>query len=79
MNNEATVAVFPNPSKGNFTVSFPPSATQVQIVNSSGQLVIITEVEGQSNFCFELKENGIYFIQVVTDRQIIVRKIIVNK
>jgi putative cofactor-binding repeat protein len=77
--NETQVVVFPNPTSSHFTITIPPSATQIQIVNSLGQLVITTEVEGQSNYSFELTESGIYFIQVITYRQIMIRKIIVNK
>lgn len=77
VDSKNAVSVFPNPTNRNFTVTIPPLATQIQILNSLGQVVKKATVEGQTNWDFELKDTGAYLIQVVTDKQIISRKVIV--
>ncbi len=78
-NTEIIGEVFPNPTSRNFSINVPPAATQIQILNSSGQLVKKTTLNGQTNFNFDLMTSGTYILQVITDKQIITRKIIVNK
>ena len=73
------VKVFPNPAKENFTVSFPSTTRQIEIFNSLGQPVLSTKVEGQSVKNFQLENNGIYMIQVTTDKQRISKKLTVCK
>jgi len=77
INNDVGVEVFPNPTNRNITVVIPPSATEIQILSSLGQIVQKAAVEGQTNWDFELKDTGTYLIQVTTDEQIITRKVIV--
>ena len=72
-----TVLIFPNPTIQNFTVTFPLSTKQIQILNSLGQSLLIRNVTDQTKNDFQLTDNGIYFMQISTDRQTISKKIIV--
>lgn len=71
--------VYPNPTSRYFTVSFPETTKQIQISNSLGQILQIKNVAGQSTQKLQLEENGIYYIQITTARQSVVRKLIVCK
>ena len=73
-----TVLIFPNPTSQNFTVTFPLATKQIQILNSLGQSLLIRNVTDQTKNDFQLTDNGIYFIQISTDRQTISKKIIVS-
>ena len=72
-----TVLIFPNPTSQNFTVTFPLATKQIQILNSLGQSLLIRNVTDQTKNDFQLTDNGIYFMQISTDRQTISKKIIV--
>ncbi len=75
----SNIAIYPNPTNNNFTVSVPHSTKQILILNSLGQIVQRTIVDRQKDFNFKLDFNGIYFIQIITDKKIITKKIIVSK
>jgi thermitase len=72
------VLVYPNPASQNFTVTFPLGTKQIQILNSLGQSLLSRNVSDQTKNDFQLTYNGVYFIQISTDRQIILKKIIVS-
>jgi len=74
---DADLEVFPNPASQNFTLTFPASAKQVQILNSLGQSLLIKNVEGQTMGNFQLTENGIYHVQVLTDKRTISKRLVV--
>jgi hypothetical protein len=77
--NSFDISIFPNPTKNNFTIIAPPATKQIQILNSIGQIIQKTIVDGQTNLNFSLSDSGLYFIQVMTDKKTVTRKLIVTK
>jgi len=75
---ENYILPFPNPTNNGFNIELPPATRQVQIINTKGQIVQKIIVNGQMNLYFVLDENGIYFIQVTTDKQTVTKKLIVT-
>ena len=71
--------VFPNPSTGKFTVTIPPTTQEIQIFNSIGNRIVKREdLYQKSSVDFELLNNGVYIIQIITDEQNIKKKLIVT-
>ena len=71
--------LFPNPTSQNFTVIVPSATKQIQIFNSLGESIQAKNLEGQTSQNFQLIGNGIYYIQITTDRQTIAKKLIVRR
>ncbi|MEP7265414.1 MAG: S8 family serine peptidase, partial [Bacteroidota bacterium] len=71
--------VYPNPSSQNFTVVVPSDSRQIEIFNSLGKLIQEKNTEGQTTQHFQLSDDGIYFIQITTDKEILNSKLIVRK
>ncbi len=71
--------LYPNPTKDNFTVIVPPDTQQIRIYSSIGRLILTENIERNSLNKFYLVNNGIYYIQITTDKQIITNKLIVSK
>ena len=71
--------VYPSPTSSDFTIIVPASARQIQISNSLGQIIQQVIVDRQENFSFTLRKSGLYFIQVMTDKKTVTKKIIVSK
>ena len=81
MNNnpETEIIYYPNPTNGIFSLTVPPAAKEIIILNSLGQIVQKTIVDRQTNFNYTLSNCGLYFIQVMTDKQTVTKKLIVTK
>jgi hypothetical protein len=77
INDNENIKVFPNPANRSFSLIVPSATKQIQILNSLGQIIQRTSVNGQTNFNIELNENGIYFIQLTTDKASVTKKLIV--
>jgi len=71
--------IYPNPSNGNFQINIPEKTKTFTIFNSIGQIVFTQNTENMTNTSFSIYENGIYFVQIVTDNKILNEKIIVHK
>jgi PKD repeat protein len=74
-----SINIYPNPTNNYFSVTVPVSTRDIQILNYMGQIVQKISVDRQTNLNFSLKENGIYFIQIITDKATITKKIIVYR
>ncbi|TVR81344.1 MAG: T9SS C-terminal target domain-containing protein [Chitinophagaceae bacterium] len=70
--------LFPNPTNHTFTVITPPAAKQINIFNSLGQLILNKNIQELMSENFQILENGIYYIQITTDSEIISQKLFVN-
>ena len=77
VNNDASFIVYPNPTHGSFSLKVPSTTKQVQIFNSLGQNIQIMNIDYDKNLKFSLNESGIYFVQIMTGKQTITKKLIV--
>ena len=77
LNLEETVFVYPNPSRGKFTVMMPKTASQLQILNSIGQVIYRTAAENQISKEISIEENAVYFIEIKMGDATVNKKIIV--
>ena len=75
----SNVSIYPNPTNSNFTIKLPQNTRYITITNSLGQLVEKRIINNQTEQNFEIKNNGMYFVQITTDKEIITKKVIVNK
>jgi thermitase len=76
---DEVVFILPNPSNQNFTVTFSNSIKLLQISNSLGQVILTKNVEGLTTQNVEINENGIYYLQLTSDKKIISKKLMVSK
>lgn len=81
LNNEtidkSEVLLLPNPTLGNFNVTLPSNSQEVKIFTSTGHLVKNIDVKGLAKIDLNLDAKGIYNIQVLTQKNIIVKKLVV--
>ncbi len=77
LNLEESVFVYPNPSRGKFTVMMPKTTSQLQILNSIGQVIYRTAAENQISKEISIEENGVYFIEIKMGDATVNKKIIV--
>lgn len=75
--NKNECIIYPNPSTGKFTVTFPSTTEQIQISNSFGQALQTKYIINEKTMEFELSDNGIYIIQIRTDKQTISKELII--
>jgi hypothetical protein len=84
-NNELILAVYPNPATNYITIQFAKEVESLVIINVidiTGKIVLsITENSNLSaiNLITEELVNGIYFIQLKTDKYTSTQKFIINK
>ena len=73
--------IFPNPSKGNFTVTVNLAADNsertIRIINMNGQLVKQVIVKNQTRINIKVEEAGVYLVQLQSDKQVITKKLVV--
>jgi hypothetical protein len=79
-NSENKIAIYPNPSNGNATITWEANAfNKIQIVNQNGQLVIEKTIEFMSQFYVEQLTTGIYFVHLIDEKNTLQsRKMIVQ-
>jgi hypothetical protein len=75
-------AIYPNPNKGDLLISMDlhdddiKEAT-IHIMNINGQLIKQVNVNNQRRVNVRLKESGLYFIKLITKKQVYTKKITV--
>ncbi|HNW97570.1 MAG TPA: T9SS type A sorting domain-containing protein [Bacteroidales bacterium] len=70
------INIFPNPSDGKVTITFPENTSEIQIINESGQVIQSKNISKQNNLNFYIPGCGTYFIRVISDKSVITKKII---
>ena len=81
-NSKPGFNIYPNPSDGNFIISFNlkdgnSSDRTIQIINSNGQVVKQLNMNGQNRMSINLKDPGTYVVQLITNRQVITKRLVV--
>ncbi|MDX6187911.1 endonuclease [Flavobacterium sp. Fl-318] len=74
------ILIYPNPSKGNFTIGFPNSTEHysVEILSFSGQKVFEKRNNTDSEIAVQHLAAGIYIIKIATEAKTVYKKIIIN-
>ena len=72
--------IYPNPNNGNFIVTLNLTDDEIkdrmiQIINISGQVIKQLKVNEQHKLSINLKETGVYFIRLITNKQILTKKV----
>lgn len=80
-NAEIGLNVFPNPSTGKFTIDSKITKGEISIYNLLGEKVFLSTVQQINGSAIDLsyQPNGIYFINVKTERESLTQKIIIEK
>lgn len=69
-----SIVLFPNPSNGNFSISgLKYNIDKMTVVNSIGQVVVV--LENTNNYFNFTLEKGVYFITIVSNGEVISKKI----
>jgi aminopeptidase YwaD len=75
-----SLGIFPNPSNGEFTVSFDTDI-KLDLVNELGQLIKVLNLTGANDYKVNVSglSSGVYFLVNKNGTEKIERKIVVNK
>ena len=74
----SSFSIFPNPANSKFTAIFPDDTKFIQISNSLGQVIEKRSVKNQTESVFQISGKGIYFVQIVTDKETTTKKLIIE-
>lgn len=73
------INIFPNPSSGKFTIQSTEKISSIEIINLLGEKIYsITVNSKQETVNLSSHPKGIYFVQVLSEGQSTVRKIVLN-
>jgi endoglucanase len=75
--DESKIAVFPNPSNGNFKVQLPSEST-VSVINMQGETILQKKMDEQNNELSLMQSAGLYILKINTAEGTSYKKIIVN-
>lgn len=83
-NFENSISLFPNPSNGVFCVkldNLSAANLNVQVLNALGQAVNTTNSNSNDYVNIDMSglSNGIYFVQVISDDKVVIKKILIQK
>ncbi|MES2410358.1 MAG: T9SS type A sorting domain-containing protein, partial [Bacteroidota bacterium] len=74
---DASILVYPNPTKGNVNIVCDNSINSVQLYDIQGRLLQTSLVnENQTMIDISSQSNGIYFVKVISDEGFLVQKLI---
>jgi hypothetical protein len=73
------ISIYPNPSCSNITLLIPNETKYVQILNTLGQVLEKRIVGNQTEMNFKIKNNGIYFVQIVTNNGTVTKKVVISE
>ncbi|MDD3877384.1 MAG: T9SS type A sorting domain-containing protein [Bacteroidales bacterium] len=74
-----SISINPNPNNGNFTIELSYPAL-IEIIDALGRLVYTNNHnEGIFDISIQNSENGIYYMRAISDNNLIISRILVNK
>ena len=81
------VAIYPNPSEGNFTIAVnsndKTAVAEIEIVNEYGQPVYKTTMKNNNGVMVlnvnNKLTNGIYLVNCILNNQKMIKKLVINK
>ena len=76
--NENSISIYPNPAGCQFNITSSKTINEIMIRDMLGQLVEETK-PNEKNVLMQLTHEGLYFITIVSGKQLTTRKIIVQK
>ena len=76
LSSNVDFSVYPNPSNGKLNISSSGKIDNLEIINILGEIIYQTKPE-VNNFSLQLDEAGIYFVRGISDKQILIKKLIV--
>ncbi|MDT8411293.1 MAG: T9SS type A sorting domain-containing protein, partial [Vicingaceae bacterium] len=77
-NKDSEILVYPNPNNGIFNIALPTIKDEVQVTiyNLSGQQIEYLTLKDKGIIDISKQPNGIYFVKVIHQHQVITKKII---
>lgn len=73
----ASIKLFPNPFRENFTVSFESNSTfEYKIYDLSGRLIQRGSAKSDEEINFKSAEKGVYFLEIIKDNERYTEKIV---
>ena len=78
---ESSVIITPNPAVNDVTISMASVITSYKLFSQSGALVMSANVDGTNNFTFNVSDlaSGVYYIQIQSGSQTLVKPVYVVK
>lgn len=77
------IKIYPNPTSETLLVQFPTTIKieSIRLLNSLGQEVLQTKQKVGETFSLNLSEypSGVYYLHIISDKKVAVKKIILNK
>ncbi len=77
--NDEYVYIYPNPTKGDFTVLLPKASEEIKVINPLGQIIYKSPTKGQTSLNLDLSKNGIYIIQIFVENEIVSKRVVICK
>jgi hypothetical protein len=81
MQEKQGLEIFPNPCNGQFTLTLASSTGKTGIAvisNSVGKTIFDGKVENNATFDFSNNPKGIYFLSLIIDKAVLIKKIIIQ-
>lgn len=76
---ETDIKLYPNPSSGSFTLTYPfQNGDFVTLISSNGQVIDKKKIESNNTELTYQISSGLYTLQIQTQNQIISKKVIIN-
>jgi hypothetical protein len=74
--------IYPNPNYGNVIVTLNADESNIaekilQVININGQIIQQLKTSGQNQLKINLRNPGVYFIKLISDRQVVTKKLVV--
>ncbi len=83
LGNLYNVSIFPNPAKDVINITGIENAKMIEIISINGEQIIIEpfrdDMPGVSTINFSHLPNGIYIVKIHFEKQILMKKVVVNK